>query len=212
MSRVKLIHYHDLPDIQDIQGNWIRTYAVEANTCYHTMADKPWKSLLFRCKPERSGSINNFRDFNEFTEWSNDEYGYFNRDSNGQRWQLDKDLKFYGNKVYNTENCLYVPARVNTLFTSCLATRGEFPVGVCFNKKMDKFTAYCENGEGKQKHLGVFTCPLEAHRARQQFKIQVVERILREDLEVMAHKDLVKALSVNVERIKSDLNSNIITV
>jgi len=76
-------------------------------------------------------------------------------------WSLDKDVLQKGNKLYSKDTCCFVPAEVNLLLIKCDKARGEYPVGVCFDKATGKFMAYLTIN-GKQKHLGYFTTPEEA--------------------------------------------------
>jgi hypothetical protein len=55
---------------------------------------------------------------------------------------------------------------LNTFTTDSTAARGDWPIGVYWNKQNGKFMAYCSNPfTGKQENLGYFTCPDEAHEA-----------------------------------------------
>lgn len=80
--------------------------------------------------------------------------------------QLDKDLLFPGNKVYSPDTCVFISHGLNTFTTDSTAARGDWPIGVYWNKQNGKFMAYCSNPfTGKQENLGYFTCPDEAHEA-----------------------------------------------
>lgn len=76
-------------------------------------------------------------------------------------WQLDKDILQKGNKLYSRDTCCFVPAEINLLLIKCDKARGEWPVGVCFDKQSGKFMAKLRIN-GKQKHLGLFTSPEQA--------------------------------------------------
>jgi len=76
-------------------------------------------------------------------------------------WALDKDILVKGNKLYSKDTCCFVPQEVNLLLIKCDNCRGEYPVGVCFDKASGKFKARL-NINGKQKNLGYFTTPEEA--------------------------------------------------
>jgi len=79
---------------------------------------------------------------------------------------LDKDIIFDGNKIYNPENCRFVSALVNSFLLDANSTRGEFPLGVYWNKLARKFMARCSNPFTKKyDYLGYFICPNEAHLA-----------------------------------------------
>ena len=47
--------------------------------------------------------------------------------------------------------------------------RGEYPLGVCFDKQKGKFMAYCAVN-GKQQHLGYFNTVDEAFAVYKPFK------------------------------------------
>ena len=48
----------------------------------------------------------------------------------GEQMCLDKDILCKGNKVYSRETCIFVPERINLLFTKCDNRRGDSPIGV----------------------------------------------------------------------------------
>jgi hypothetical protein len=78
--------------------------------------------------------------------------------------QLDKDLIIQGNKIYSPDACVFVSGQVNNFLVDCGASRGEYKIGVYWNKRGGKFRALCRNPfRGKQEHLGYFTDEQEAH-------------------------------------------------
>ena len=80
--------------------------------------------------------------------------------------ELDKDLLIPGNKVYGPHTCVFIPHMLNSFMCDSAAARGEWPIGVGWNKKNGKFRARCRNPfSGKQEYLGYFTCPDAAHEA-----------------------------------------------
>lgn len=51
-----------------------------------------------------------------------------------QNWNgmhLDKDILLIGNRHYSPETSRFVPHEVNTILSTCQATRGDLPLGVC---------------------------------------------------------------------------------
>lgn len=81
--------------------------------------------------------------------------------------QLDKDLLVPGNKIYSPDTCIFVSSQVNCFLNKQTSSRGEFPIGVYFNKKNKKFLAQCRilGYRARQEYLGLFDCPKEAHKA-----------------------------------------------
>jgi len=91
-------------------------------------------------------------------------------------WCLDKDILQKGNKLYSKDNCCFVPHEINSLLIKCDNSRGEWPVGVYFDKATGKFRAKLSIN-GKVKHLGLFTAPEEAffaYKAAKEAYIKVV--------------------------------------
>ena len=56
--------------------------------------------------------------FQNFAEWMDKNYNY----ETMQKWHLDKDILFKGNKIYSPERCAFVPQEINVLF---------LPVKIC---------------------------------------------------------------------------------
>ena len=98
-----------------------------------------------------------------------------------QDWQgkdLDKDLLFEGNKVYSPATCVFVDQATNTFTVDCGRSRGEYPIGVSFQKDLGKFTAKCSNPFNKKReYLGLFTCPNQAHLAWRKRKHELANQL-----------------------------------
>lgn len=88
-------------------------------------------------------------------------------------WQLDKDIKNIGNKVYSERTCLFVPSSINSLLCDSMAIRGRYPTGVC--KQKNGFIAYIKI-DGKRKHLGTHGTPLEAYEIYRKAKNTEIDR------------------------------------
>lgn len=132
-----------------------------------------WCDMLKRCYDPKEharypGYIDctvsdNFRYYEYFYEWCNNQIGFNNPD-----WHLDKDLLFKGNKVYSENTCVFLPAEINVALTNSRSVRGLYPAGVTFtdNRYVSRF------GFGKKERttLGRFTSPIEAFNAYKQAK------------------------------------------
>lgn len=95
---------------------------------------------------------------------------------------LDKDILHKDNKIYSPENCVFVPHNINVLFTKRDNYRGEYPIGVCYNKRDGNFASYCsiynfEENKSKSKHLGYYNTPQQAFSAYKQFKEQYIKQV-----------------------------------
>ena len=122
-----------------------------------------WVNMLGRCfdakfkqrSPtyEDATCCDEWLSFANFFEWVNKEVGYSGKLDG---YQFDKDLIIKGNKTYSPDVCSLVPQAVNSLLTDHGAGRGEFPVGVTFDKCSSKFRVQLRCF-GRKKHLGYYT-------------------------------------------------------
>lgn len=129
---------------------------------------RAWSNMLKRCydsKHQAKGSAyigcvvcHEWLTFSNFKSWM------ISQSWNGK--ELDKDLLVKGNQVYSPDACVFVDGATNKFTTDSGATRGEWPIGVCFDNKSGKFRSYCCNPfSGRKECLGYFTCPEQAHQA-----------------------------------------------
>lgn len=127
-----------------------------------------WANMLKRCYSEKyQEKYPTYKGCTVCEEWKL--FSNFRKWMVEQEWeglQLDKDLLVVGNKVYSAETCVFVTCQVNNFLGENDRSRGEWPIGVSWNKRAKKFYAKCSNPiTGKLKGLGYFTCQHEAHRA-----------------------------------------------
>ena len=112
----------------------------------------------------------NFLSYAFFYDWCHNQIGFGKVDEKGRYWQLDKDLLIIDNKTYSETTCVFVPQEINKFFTDRGNDRGEYPLGVYFNKASGKFKAQCALSGKQQQHLGYFNTPEEAFAAYKPFK------------------------------------------
>lgn len=90
---------------------------------------------------------------------------------------LDKDI-LSDDGVYSPATCLFVPSWLNSFTTDCGSARGEWPIGVCLDKKSGKFRAKCCNPiTKKQESLGYFCAPEEANLAWMARKLELASEL-----------------------------------
>jgi len=149
-----------------------------------------WASMLRRCKestwvrqPTYTGTTcsENFKSYSFFYEWCQEQVGFGDRDVNGNKWQLDKDLLLKGNKHYSEDTCVFVPPVLNLLLSRCSSSTGEFPLGVSWSKAAQKYIAQCGEGKkNKSAYIGVYTTVEEAFLAYKTLKEIRVKQVAEE--------------------------------
>lgn len=175
--------------------------------CYST-----WRHMLQRCYnpkyKEKHITYENcevdeiWHNLQSFGDWYDDNY----YEIDNQKMCLDKDILHKGNKIYSPDNCIFVPERINTLFTKRDKSRGEYPIGVSYNKQYDKFQAYCrlhdfKENKTKLKHLGYYDNPEQAFEAYKEFKENYVKEVAdyyKDLIPIKLHKAMYE-YEVNIE-------------
>lgn len=152
----------------------------------HTKEYNLWSGLLERCyckvlkekRPTYEGcSVSeNFRYFTYFKEWCNKQVGFNLLDDKGKPFHLDKDVLVKGNKVYSEDTCCFVPQEINTLFTKSNKARGDFLIGVRYDKTYNRFIARIRK-HGKLNHIGCFKTELEAFYAYKEAKENYIKEV-----------------------------------
>lgn len=112
-----------------------------------------WYNMITRCysirslkkRPTYKGCCvcNEWKYLSNFKKWFDEHYidGY----------QLDKDILVKGNKVYSPETCCFVPQEINTLFCKANAIRGNYPIGVSYDKSTSTFLVSFGVSRGRYK-------------------------------------------------------------
>ena len=139
-----------------------------------------WKSMIERCYSIKiQEKYPTYKNCTVSEEWLT--FSVFKSWMEKQQWegnQLDKDLLFVGNKVYNPNTCVFVTPMVNTFTVDCGASRGDLLIGVDLDKRTGKFRAQCNNPFTKKiEHLGLFTCEQEAHNAWLKRKLELAHEL-----------------------------------
>ena len=90
---------------------------------------------------------------------------------------LDKDILCKGNKIYSRDTCIFVPKRINNLFTKSDKSRGKDPIGVD-RLPSGNYQVRCRNGYGKQIRLGTYKTKEEAFQVYKQYKEKVIKEVI----------------------------------
>ena len=150
-----------------------------------------WNHMLQRCydkkyqskKPTYIGCTvcEEWHNFQNFAKWY--EENYYEVDS--ETMHLDKDILYKGNKIYSPSTCIFVPNRINTLFTKSNLTRGKYPIGVNIDNKTHKFRARCSIFDNINKKvirvtLGSYNNEIEAFQCYKRFKENYIKEVAEE--------------------------------
>lgn len=112
-----------------------------------------------------------------FTMWFNTNY----YECGDEKMCLDKDILYKHNKVYSPYTSIFIPERINILFTKTEATRGNYPIGVYYKKKNKKFVAQVSKinsrNHKQQEYLGLFDTAEEAFLAYKSEKEAYIKEI-----------------------------------
>lgn len=158
-----------------------------------------WKHMLERCFSEKyRAEYPTYKDVTCCGEWLT--FSNFKQWMEQQDWegkQLDKDIIVPENKVYSPETCAFVLGVTNNFVTASDASRGEYPLGIYWNKRNEKFQAKCNNPLTKgREHLGYFNTPKEAHEAWRKRKHELAQLVAATESDPRVVEALKKRYSV----------------
>ena len=111
--------------------------------------------------------------FQHMVEWIKENY----YEVPGERMELDKDILYKGNKIYSRETCIFVPQRINNLFTKSDKSRGKDPIGVD-QLPSGNYRVYCNNRYGKRVSLGTYKTKEEAFQVYKNYKEKVIKEVI----------------------------------
>jgi hypothetical protein len=192
-----LIEFLDGTKVRSFYSNFTEGKVVNYNSCriygvgkvgigeYSPSKNKfeygVWLSMLERCysskfKAKNTTYLNctaseNFRSFQYFATWCQNQIGF--REEN---FALDKDIYIKGNKHYSEDTCFFIPAEINTLLLKNGSRRGKYPIGVYFDKNLNKLRAQY-TVKGKRFYLGLFESEAEAFHAYKVKKESYVKEV-----------------------------------
>ena len=178
------IYNHNAPVA--VNGKTTRAYAA-----WHDMLVRCYDANLRKKFPTYADCsvVKEWRLFSNFNQWFTENYieGY----------DLDKDILVPGNKVYGPDTCVFVSHALNSLLTDRGGCTGEHPLGVHFRKERQKYVARISTEKGRV-YLGSFPTPLEAHRAWQLAKADILESFPTDNPRVR------KALDLRALQLRTD--------
>lgn len=127
-----------------------------------------WTNMLMRCySPKYIAKFPTYSECTVSAEWHS--FSTFRAWMSCQDFagkQLDKDLLISGNKIYSEDACIFVDPALNSFLCDHRGARGEWPIGVYWNKRDRKFISRCCNPfTGKDEGLGYFSSADNAYAA-----------------------------------------------
>lgn len=154
-----------------------------------------WCGMLERCysenyqnrKPTYKGCSvsDNFKDYRYFKNWCITQIGFNALDSCGRKFTLDKDILVKGNKIYSEDTCCFVPQEINTLLTTCKSKRGEYPIGVSYDRSKVLPFQPTVSIDGKNHRLSRCATAEEAFYIYKQTKENIIKSVAEK------YKDLI---------------------
>ena len=111
--------------------------------------------------------------FQYMAEWINKNY----YEIPDEQMRLDKDILCKGNKIYSRKTCIFVPERINNLFTKRDNARGKDPIGVDQLPSCN-YRVQCNNGYGKLDYLGTYSTKEEAFNAYKKYKEKLIKETI----------------------------------
>lgn len=140
----------------------------------HPKIYKMWAAMLYRCYTDTYSAYSEChvsKRWHNFQNFCQDILKMPYHDKEG--FELDKDLKIPGNKIYGRRFCSFVPQQIN-LFCTKRVKSSALPTGV--TKVGNKYTAKIY--DGKQISLGMFETPELARDAYVEAKVKIAKKLL----------------------------------
>lgn len=146
--------------------------------CWYSMFSRCYSEVYHIRRPNYKDCVVDSRwySFQDFGEWYDENY----YEIEGEEMALDKDILIKGNKIYSPDTCVFVPQRVNSLFTNSNSIRGDYPIGVSYNKRDKAFIAYSKDGKRNTIHLGYFSNEHDAFIAYKNYRESLIKSIADE--------------------------------
>lgn len=197
LSRRKLVHGIGINDAD---------YSVTGKDRKQCRFYARWRGMLNRCYNHKMLKEHpTYADCFVCAEWVY--FSKFKAWMEQQDWEgkdLDKDILVVGNKEYGPNTCVFVDRKVNAFITDCSASRGIWPIGVVFDEKVEgkPYRSICSSVvTGKQKELGLYATPEEAHSAWISFKLEQAYILAAQQTDKRVAEALISRYKNDAERL-----------
>ena len=139
-----------------------------------------WSGMLERCynptyqekKPTYKGCYvcNEWLNFSTFKKWYEENIYEIEND----QIHLDKDIINKGNKCYCPQYCVFVPRRINSLFTKNNKLRGNLPIGINLDRTTYRTRLSTLNGRIDLGHYNNIDEAFQAYKVAKENYIKQV--------------------------------------
>ena len=137
-----------------------------------------WHDMMHRCYNdkfhERQPQYKECSVCEEWLNYSNFKTWYDKNKYGETQLDLDKDILFKENKIYDPAHVVFVPHEINTLFIARDKCRGDLPIGVHLDTSKNKYRAEV-SFMGKSIKLGTFNNPEEAFKRYKVYKEDLIQ-------------------------------------
>lgn len=179
----------------------------DKNYNYKSNSALYWRSMLQRCYSKKAHKkhptyINcevceQWLCYSNFKEWFDKSY----YEVENEKMHLDKDILVKGNKIYSPETAIFVPEKINELFSKRNKNNNHnknLPVGVTLTEA-NRFRARCHR-KNSSVHLGCFDTAEEAFMAYKNFKENYIKEVADEYKDKIPKKlyDALYRIEVNI--------------
>lgn len=122
-----------------------------------------WFNMLKRCY---SGGYRTYKECYVCNEWHNFQnfakWFYENHPKDGNRYEIDKDIKVDGNRVYSPLTCIFTSRRENSIKANCVKSTFISPLGE--EVEIYNISEFCRNNGLHDGHMSsVRTGKLKSH-------------------------------------------------
>lgn len=157
-----------------------------------------WQSILERTNcPKYKEKFPTYKDvmvcdewkcFQNFAKWHEENWKPYMDNS----WDLDKDIKVRGNKIYSPKTCSFVPKSINYVFVKKVIKNKQLPTGVVYNTRNNCFMVNISL-EGKPKSFSPYITLEEAFEKYKFEKEKYIKRLAdqwRDKIEPLVYQSM----------------------
>jgi hypothetical protein len=195
-----------IDDFKNKNGDWARWTSRKDHPLgkkYPTLSGMTWDNINSRCKsggsvqklhPSYIGCENKFENFQEFSNWYQNQVGYGIKEQNGRVWHCDHNLLIAGSKLYSPSTCILLPNVLNGLIKNRYLTKDDLPIGItkqgakfrldCINSTKNKFNNYIGMYDNVEDAFEVYKLTKEQH-------IRVVSTEWKDKIDIKAYNALM---------------------